>query len=491
MAIYHCNHSHIGKTTQSQPGTAGAHIRYITRQSAEATLVAEHIPTQRNAARAWLDRHEAVSRKNARVCDKIEVALPRELNEEQRATLVRDFCQQLGDQQTPFFAAIHQRGADQHNPHAHIVLVDKSVEHGKRVLQTTERGSTDKIRALWEHTCNAHLELNGHEQRIDRRTLQEQGIEQTPQIHVGPRAQFIDATLNKPTSQIRTDHRGREIRYPDIDQGRTRREFNEHIIDRNLHRLEQSPNLRISETARLTRNQREEKRALNESVIRQARGTRSTYLSRREQLYQAFRNQQKDLIADREQQIETRQSEIRDAYKPQWKALYQQQAREVNTAQAVMQYNSPANLAEELKQAVRSGDKPNQGRLSHLFKTADTTHQLPEQHHRQRRALGRAQRAEQRQARDEIKAAFRPLLAELRMDWELQRDAAKLADRQARRKITKAEQSLEKKHEQERLKLDAALERTFAPRPANDRHQQRDFGRVRERSLGPKPGGMG
>lgn len=64
-----------------------------------------------------------------------------------------------------------------------------------------------------------------------------------------------------------------------------------------------------------------------------------------------------------------------------------------------------------------SGDKPQQGRLTNLFKTANLIHQLPQHHQRQRRALGRAQRAEQRQARDTLKAAYRPLLEELRMDW--------------------------------------------------------------------------
>ena len=491
MAIYHCSHSPIGKTTQKQPGTAGAHIRYITRQSAEAMILAEHIPTQRNAARAWMDRHEAVSRKNARVCDKIEIALPKELTEAQRAAAVRDFCQQLGHRQVPFFAALHQRGKDEHNPHAHIVLVDKSKETGQRVLQTTERGSTEKIRALWEQTCNTHLALNGHRQRIDRRSLQQQGSDQTPQIHIGPRAQFIESKLNRPQSQTRTDHRGREIRYPEIDQGRPRREFNEHIIDSNLQRLEQSPDLRISERARLVRSQREEKRTLTEGGTRQARTTRATYLGRREQLYRAFRARQSGLITEREKQIEARQADIKETYKPHWKALYQQQAREANVAQKFMQDNSPALWVDALKQAMRNGDKPQQGRLTDLFKTANLIHQLPQHHQRQRRALGQAQRAEQRQARDTLKAAYRPLLEELRMDWNLRKDAAKHSNRQASHHIKKAERALEKKHEEERDKLDTALERTYARRPANDRHRQQDMGRRRELALTPKPGGMG
>lgn len=62
-------------------------------------------------------REEAADRKNARIIDKIRLALPRELDEEQRAKLVVDFARDLTQNRTPWYAAIHQNGKDAHNPH--------------------------------------------------------------------------------------------------------------------------------------------------------------------------------------------------------------------------------------------------------------------------------------------------------------------------------------------------------------------------------------
>ena len=84
MAIYSCNLKSIGRTTHA-PGTAGAHIRYISRPEAQPVLIAEHMPTEGGPARAWADTRERALRKNARVIDKIRIALPKELDEDQRA----------------------------------------------------------------------------------------------------------------------------------------------------------------------------------------------------------------------------------------------------------------------------------------------------------------------------------------------------------------------------------------------------------------------
>jgi hypothetical protein len=70
VAIYSLHHSHVGKATQKQPGTAGAHLSYITRAGAVSLVMAEHMPTDPGDARAWLDACEIADRKNGRVIDK-------------------------------------------------------------------------------------------------------------------------------------------------------------------------------------------------------------------------------------------------------------------------------------------------------------------------------------------------------------------------------------------------------------------------------------
>lgn len=100
MAIFHLTHRTVGRSTHAV-GTAGAHIGYITRTSACRAIITEHIPTAEpgskgGAARAWLNAQEEADRKNARVIDKLEIALPRELDQAQRVELVRAFVQELG-----------------------------------------------------------------------------------------------------------------------------------------------------------------------------------------------------------------------------------------------------------------------------------------------------------------------------------------------------------------------------------------------------------
>ena len=182
------------------------------------------MPIEPGKARNWIDRAERASRKNARMLDKIRIALPCELDKAQRAQLVRDFMADIsGDNHVPWFAGIHQTGKDDHNPHVHIAVHDRDIETGRRVLclsdSTRDRikaglpgpKAVDWIRERWEVVCNQSLERAGFEERIDRRTLEAQGIDREPTIHVGPRASHIDGNVKRPVSKERINGCGRVI----------------------------------------------------------------------------------------------------------------------------------------------------------------------------------------------------------------------------------------------------------------------------------------
>jgi hypothetical protein len=57
------------------------------------------------------------------------------------------------------------------------------------------------LREQWERRANKALERAGHAARIDRRTLEAQGIERVPTIHGGPQAQHIDTSVKRPESK--------------------------------------------------------------------------------------------------------------------------------------------------------------------------------------------------------------------------------------------------------------------------------------------------
>ena len=298
MAIYSCNLKSIGRTTHDA-GTAGAHIRYISRPEAEPSILSRHMPDDPVQARTWMDNQERLSRKNARVIDKLRIALPRELTDSQRAQLVASFMEGLTGGKIAWFAAMHQSGKDAHNPHVHIAIHDRDIETGRRVLRLSDSArdrikaglpgpkAVEWVRERWEQAANAALKAAGHEVRVNRRSLEAQGIDRAPTIHEGPRAQHIDENVGRPKSRERINGLGRVIDYPSIDKGRTRREFNAHIIDINLERASRSPNMATAIWALFEKRQAAldaelEKRLAAERRERtaEARTTSQVYLAR-------------------------------------------------------------------------------------------------------------------------------------------------------------------------------------------------------------------
>lgn len=184
MAIYSLNHKTIGKKTH-RAGQASAHLRYISRGSAAPKILSNGIPSESGKAQRWLKEQENRDRSNARIIDKLMVAIPIELNKEERKILIQDFLQEITGDLVPWYAAIHQTGKDSHNPHAHIIIRDRSLLDGRRVVQTSERGSTKHFRKKWTEEANKALLRTNNPETIDDRSLKEQGIEREPTRHRG------------------------------------------------------------------------------------------------------------------------------------------------------------------------------------------------------------------------------------------------------------------------------------------------------------------
>lgn len=241
MAIFSLHHSSIGKSTQAQPYTAAAHINYITRESAMSRLEGRGVPTDKKGAMAFMVDIEDRSRANGRVADKLLLALPRELNAEQRAELVRRFAEAVTEGKAPWLAAFHDKGKDAQNPHCHMIFHDRDRESGRRVFQTTEKGSTERLRQLWQEHANDALAKADRRERIDHRSLQAQGLRRRPTIHVGVRARQLIRQNHVAASCDRTVRNHcqarsptRRVGYPAIDRGKLRLAHNIDIRRSNM-----------------------------------------------------------------------------------------------------------------------------------------------------------------------------------------------------------------------------------------------------------------
>ncbi|MET4493559.1 MobA/MobL family protein [Bradyrhizobium sp. LA7.1] len=236
MAIYSLHHSSVGKSTQAEAYTAAAHIKYITRASALSRVAGARMPTASVDAMRFLRAAEDSDRKNARVVDKIMLALPRELNQQQRIALVRAYAEAITQGRASWLAAFHEKGKDAQNPHCHLVIRDRDTQTGKRVFGMSEKGSTEKLRELWEEQANLALVQANKEARIDRRTLEAQGIGRAPTIHEGVRGRRMHKARRKVRSRSRparnsalAKSRTRTVDYPSIDNGRSRCAHNEQL----------------------------------------------------------------------------------------------------------------------------------------------------------------------------------------------------------------------------------------------------------------------
>ena len=241
MAIFSLNHSTIGRSTHA-PRSASFYARYVTRPDACTKVLGERMPVEREELFAWLDAQEAGDRRNARVIDKVVVALPLELDPDERAALVHDFAERMTEGRASWVAGIHDGPGDADNPHAHIIFRDRD-EEGARVMMLSDKGSTKRLREALEQETNIALERAGHDERVDHRSLEEQGIEREAQIHVGAAAKQLTERGLPIESQERQIGRliGGErttvtVNYPVIDQGKTRFEENEERKARNAER---------------------------------------------------------------------------------------------------------------------------------------------------------------------------------------------------------------------------------------------------------------
>jgi hypothetical protein len=217
MASYHLT-AKIGAK-----GKAAAHAAYISREGKysgreryedlEATSAgnmpkwAEHEPAHFwNAA----DEHE---RANGSAYREIEVALPRELTPNQRRELVEDFVRrELGEQHVYQWGIHNPKAALEkgEQPHAHIMYSERRLDGIERDpdqffkrynAKNPERGGAQKAsggkargamkdellatRQRWAEVQNEHLARHGHEVRVDHRSLRDQGIDRTPEKHLG------------------------------------------------------------------------------------------------------------------------------------------------------------------------------------------------------------------------------------------------------------------------------------------------------------------
>ena len=141
-----------------------------------------------NREKLWNEVERVENRKNSRLAREINVALPTELNKTQQVELVREFVSdQFVNQGMIADVAFHDLNS--HNPHAHILLTTRNIDpqgfSPNKNRHWDKRELLLRQRQAWAAHTNLALERAGAEIRIDHRSLEEQGLNRLPQLHLG------------------------------------------------------------------------------------------------------------------------------------------------------------------------------------------------------------------------------------------------------------------------------------------------------------------
>ncbi len=179
----------------------------------------------------WNAAEAAEKRKDARTGREFVLALPHELDHEQRAQLAQDFALELVKRyKVAADVCIHKpaKQGDERNHHAHILITTRSVsisEDGipilgdKTALEWSDRKRQEKglnkaademkeLRKKWAELANKSLERAGKTERIDPRSNEAQGIEKIPEEHLGHKITALERKGIKTT----IGNRNRETR---------------------------------------------------------------------------------------------------------------------------------------------------------------------------------------------------------------------------------------------------------------------------------------
>jgi MobA/MobL family len=187
-------------------------------------------------------------RSDAQLAMNLDIALPHEQTLEQNRRLMQDFVrEQFQRKGYAAHFAIHppDRDGDQRNIHAHMLVTLRKIdEHGfartKAEQQERYRNRGEYVEGLrdaWEKLANRHLERNGYDARIDRRSLEDQGIEREPQQHRGPAVTAMEREGN--VTRIGDEIRRRQHHYAELKAlGAEERQIDAEIIDLEARRAE-------------------------------------------------------------------------------------------------------------------------------------------------------------------------------------------------------------------------------------------------------------
>lgn len=201
-------------------------VHDFTRKSGIAhteILLPQNAPQEfANRSVLWNSVEKIEKSKNSQLAREIEIALPKELDQEKQIELVREYVKE-NFVKVGMCADIALHDKNDGNPHCHILITMRPLnedktwgakskkeyildENGEKIklkngnfktrkINTTDWNEQDKAeewRKAWADITNKYLKENSIQEKVDHRSYQRQGIEQIPTIHLGVSASQME-----------------------------------------------------------------------------------------------------------------------------------------------------------------------------------------------------------------------------------------------------------------------------------------------------------
>lgn len=224
MAIYHLSVKPVQRS-KGRIATAAAAYRagvclkdertgeihdYTRKQGVEHTELIFPVGVNMNREDLWNAAEKSEKRKDGTPAREYEVALPSELNADERQELAREFGKMLVQKYgSAVDIAIHapSKNGDQRNHHAHILATTRCFENGALSKKTdfdlsdrdrkkkgleSRRSELETIRAEWAELVNQALENANFQERVTHKSHAARGLEVKPTCHLGPAATAME-----------------------------------------------------------------------------------------------------------------------------------------------------------------------------------------------------------------------------------------------------------------------------------------------------------
>ena len=192
---------HVAMKSSSTAPPAAAHANYISREGQYhkrgGVELVEHgnMPefAQSDAHQFW-QAADDYERANGRTYTELQIALPRELNEDTRKELAREVAREFMGDRFAYTMAIHIPLAHDNieQPHMHLMFSERAIDERTRGLAEdqffkrngatkdrtwNDRDKPEELRGKWCEMMNRAMEREQIEVRVDPRSWAEQGRE--------------------------------------------------------------------------------------------------------------------------------------------------------------------------------------------------------------------------------------------------------------------------------------------------------------------------